>query len=219
VYIFVLIFCFVCDRIDISNTWGEKMKLYDISQELLSAKIYEDDPAPKVENLMSMEDGEMYNLSALSMCAHNGTHIDAPKHFIKNGKAVDEIPLETLVGRCFVAEHNGDVSASAAEKILEKAREAGASERILLKGTLTVTEDAARVFAHGGIKLLGNEGQTVGPADAPMAVHLILLSAEVVLLEGIVLKNVSDGAYLLSAAPINIRGIEGSPCRTWLAEV
>jgi arylformamidase len=67
--------------------------------------------------------------------------------------------------------------------------------------------------------LLGNEGQTVGPADAPLAAHLALLSREVVLLEGIVLKDVKEGKYLLSAAPININGAEGSPCRAWLMEL
>lgn len=195
------------------------MKIIDISAELLSCNVYDGDPTPRVDSLMNMDNGELYNLSAISMCAHNGTHIDAPRHFIRGGKTIDEIPIETLVGRCYVAEHRGDVSAADAEKIMMKARVAGAAERILLKGDLTVTEEAARVFADAKIRLIGNEGQTVGPLDAPMAVHLILLSSDVILLEGIVLENVDEGAYLLNAAPLNIKGIEGSPCRAWLAEI
>ena len=195
------------------------MKIIDISAELLSCNVYDGDPTPRVDSLMNMDNGELYNLSAISMCAHNGTHLDAPRHFIKDGKTVDEIPISTMVGKCYVAEHNGDISAHDAENIMTKAIVAGADERILLKGNLTVTEEAARFFADAKIKLIGNEGQTVGPIDAPMAVHLILLSADVILLEGIVLKDVDEGAYLLNAAPLNIKGIEGSPCRAWLAEI
>lgn len=195
------------------------MKITDISQELLSAAVYEGDPTPRIDSIQSMEKGDLYNLSSLSMCLHNGTHIDAPSHFMKDGKTVEEIPLSAFVGECYVREHTGDISANDAREILKMARANGAGERILLKGDLTVTEEAAKVFAEGDILLLGNEGQTVGPADAPMAVHLALLSHEVVLLEGIVLKNVKEGKYILSAAPINIKGAEGSPCRAWLMEL
>jgi arylformamidase len=195
------------------------MKITDISQELLSAAVYEGDPTPRIDSIQSMEKGDLYNLSSLSMCLHNGTHIDAPSHFMKDGKTVEEIPLSAFVGECYVREHTGDIGANDAREILKMARAHGAGERILLKGDLTVTEEAAKVFAEGDILLLGNEGQTVGPADAPMAVHLALLSHEVVLLEGIVLKNVKEGKYILSAAPINIKGAEGSPCRAWLMEL
>ena len=195
------------------------MKIIDISQELLTARVYDGDPAPKIESLSNMENGDLYNLSTLSMCLHNGTHIDAPSHFIKGGKTVDEMPLDAFVGKCFVAEYEGKISVEDAAKILEKAASHNATERILLKGNLTVTEDAARVFAESNVKLLGNEGQTIGPKDAPMAVHLILLEKEMVLLEGIVLTEAHEGVYFLSAAPLNIKGAEGSPCRAWLTEI
>ena len=80
------------------------MKIIDISQEVFSSKIYDGDPAPRGEKIKDMNNGEVYNLSVFSMCAHNGTHIDAPLHFINNGKSVDEIPLEHFVGECFVAD-------------------------------------------------------------------------------------------------------------------
>ena len=78
---------------------------------------------------------------------------------------------------------------------------------------------AAEVFASEGIRLFGNESQSVGPADAPMAVHKALLGKDIVLLEGIRLGEVSEGVYLLSAAPLNIRGAEGSPCRAVLVDM
>ena len=152
------------------------------------------------------------------MCAHNGTHIDAPRHFIKDGKAVDEIPLEAFVGKAFVAEHHGIVTGDDAKRIIKKARanEPESARRILLKGDLEVSLEAAEAFASSGILLLGNESQTVGPERAPMAVHLALLSANVVLLEGIRLADVSEGVYFLNAAPLNLAGADGSPCRAIL---
>ena len=74
------------------------------------------------------------------------------------------------------------------------------------------------MFTDSGILLLGNESQTVGPESAPMEVHKILLSADVVLLEGIRLSAVSEGAYLLNAAPLNLSGADGSPCRAVLID-
>ena len=112
-----------------------------------------------------------------------------------------------------MARYQGDVTAEDARTILVKA--AGA-ERILIAGDVTVTEEAAQVFARSCIKLLGNEGQSVGPADAPMAVHKILLSREIVLLEGILLSDVPEGRYFLSAAPLNLAGADGAPCRAYL---
>ncbi len=192
------------------------MKIIDISQEVLSCNVYPGDPAPKAEKLMSFEQGGNYNLSQFSMCAHNGTHVDAPSHFIKDGKSVDMLSLDNFVGYCYVVNHNGDMSAHDALFALEKAKNAGAGDRILISGDVTVTEEAATVFAKAVLKLLGNEGQTVGPKDAPMAVHKILLGANVALLEGIVLSDVEEGKYFLSAAPLNFKGFEGSPCRAYL---
>ena len=98
------------------------MKIYDISQEVFSCRVYAGDPMPEKKLLCSMEKGDLYNLTTFSMCAHNGTHIDAPFHFIKDGKSVDSIGLDTFVGMAYVAEYHGIVSGTAAAEILEKAK-------------------------------------------------------------------------------------------------
>lgn len=197
------------------------MKIYDISQEVFSGEVYPGDPAPQSELLSDMSTGDLYNLTTFSMCAHNGTHVDAPFHFLQEGKTVEKVLLETFIGPAYVAEHHGIVTAEDAEEILEKAEQVHweAMERILIKGKAEVSLEAAEVFASAGILLLGNESQTVGPMDAPMAVHQTLLGAEVVLLEGIRLGEVPEGAYLLNAAPLNLAGADGAPCRAILMEL
>ncbi len=190
--------------------------IYDISQEVFSCRVFPGDPRPTAEKPQQISRGDVCNLTAFSMCAHNGTHVDAPSHFIREGKTIDQMGLIPYVGPCFVARHEGDVTAADAEGILARAKSAGADRRILIGGRATVTLAAAQVFAAEGLLLLGNESQTVGPEDAPMAVHLALLGAEVTLLEGIVLAHIPEGRYFLSAAPLNLGGCDGAPCRAYL---
>ena len=190
--------------------------VYDISQEVLSCKVYPGDPVPCIKRESSISEGAICNLTSFSMCAHNGTHVDAPFHFINEGKTIEQIGLDAFVGDCYVVHHNGDVTAEDTKHILERAKNAGAGERVLIAGNVTVTAEAAREFASARIKLIGNESQTVGPENAPMEVHMILLGAEVVLLEGVVLSNVPEGKYLLCAAPLNLVGCDGAPCRAVL---
>lgn len=190
--------------------------IIDITQEVFSCKVFPGDPASAMQSILSIEQGDICNLTAFSMCAHNGTHVDAPFHFLPNGKTIEKIGLEAFVGDCYVARFEGDLTSDDAANIIEKAKAAGASERILIAGKATVTAEAAQVFAQSKIKLLGNESQTVGPEDAPMEVHKILLGADVVLLEGIVLADVDEGKYFLSAALLNLGGCDGAPCRAFL---
>ena len=192
------------------------MKRYDISQEVFSCAVYPGDPEPRKQTLCATGAGDLYNLTAFSMCAHNGTHIDAPFHFLPEGKTVDQMGLEPFLGPCYVAWHRGDVTGVDARQILARSQ---GIPRLLIAGPATVTAEAARVFAGGSLLLLGNEGQTVGPEDAPMEVHQILLGRGMALLEGIVLEGIPEGRYFLSAAPLNLAGADGAPCRACLVEL
>jgi len=196
------------------------MKIYDISQELFTCAVYPGDSQPKRDVLETIEGGSICNLTAFSMCAHNGTHVDAPYHFYKDGKTIDQVDLSKFVGKCFVCHDSGDITEEKALRILEKAAKADteATKRILVGGDVTVTPEAAKVFAKSGIVLYGNESQTVGPFDAPAQVHYEMLGAEIVLLEGIRLDKVEDGIYLLDAAPLNLGGSDGAPCRAILIQ-
>ena len=192
--------------------------IYDISQPVFGCAVYPGDPEPKKELLSSLANGDVCNLTAFSMCAHNGTHVDAPLHFLKDGKGVGSVALTKFIGPAYVGTAEGDIDAQDARELLKKAKNAfpGAERRILFKGNATVTREAATVFAGAGIDLIGSESQSVGPENAPMAVHLTLLSAEIVLLEGIRLSDVEEGEYILNAAPLNLGGSDGAPCRATL---
>lgn len=195
--------------------------IYDISQPVFECSVFPGDAVPTWETVRSLDRGDLYTLTNFSMCAHNGTHVDAPLHFIRGGKGIGRVRLDKFIGPAFVVDHDGVVTAKDAERILERAAAEGrgAQQRILLKGDATVSLEAARVFAAAGVDLVGNESQTVGPEDSPMAVHLVLLGAEVVLLEGIRLAHVPEGVYLLNCAPLNLGDADGAPCRAVLMEL
>lgn len=196
------------------------MKVYDISQEVFGCVVFPGDPKPEQKEVLRIKNGAVCNLSAFSMCAHNGTHVDAPFHFIEDGKTIDQIRLEAVVGPCYVYTKHGEVTQKDAQIILEDATAAGGecSRRILLRGSAVVTEEAAKYFAKEGVLLIGNESQTVGPEASPKEVHMILLGADIVLLEGIRLSHITDGAYVLNAAPLNLSGFDGAPCRAILMQ-
>ena len=191
------------------------MKIYDISQEVFSCAVYPGDPEPEKMTIFSTAEGDLYNLSSFAMCAHNGTHIDAPFHFLHQGKTVEQMSLHTFVGDCYVARHEGELTGADAAAILQKAE---GLPRILIAGPAVVTPEAAEIFANSGICLLGNESQTVGPEDAPMQVHKTLLEKDIALLEGVVLTAVPEGRYFLSAAPLCLAGADGAPCRAYLLQ-
>lgn len=197
------------------------MKIYDVSQEVFSCEVFPGDPSPRKDILTSMCNGDMYNLCAFYMCAHNGTHIDAPLHFLNDGKSIDQISLEKTVGYAYVAEHNGSIREADMVNIIDKAKSVNpeSAKKILIKGDATLSIEAAQILVNEGVYLYGNESQTVGAMDALMKTHQLMLGAEIVLLEGIRLCGVPEGAYLMSAAPLNLGGSEGAPCRAILIEL
>lgn len=196
------------------------MKIYDISQEVFSCAVFPGDIPPERVEIEKIEEGSICNLTGIKMCAHNGTHVDAPYHFYKDGKTIDEIAMEKFVGKCYVSFVDGDVTAIIAEEMIKKVKSTDeeAAKRLLIGGNVCVTIEAAKVFAENNIYLVGNESQTVGPLEGPAQVHYELLKAEIVLLEGIRLEGIKEGVYLLNAAPINLGGADGAPCRAILVE-
>lgn len=189
------------------------MKLYDITRELFSSRVYPGDPSPEYESILEVKKGDICNLTYLKMCAHNGTHMDAPRHFFDEGKAVDELPLEQVMGACCVLEYSGELDGDTARSMI-----AGKGSRLLWKGSVIFTMESAKAFAEAGVELIGVESQTVGPEDNPAEVHRVLLGADMAILEGLCLDGVEAGEYFLCAQPLKLAGIDGAPCRAVLIQ-
>jgi len=182
----------------------------DITRELLSSDVYPGDPVPQLTRVGSIAEGRNSNLSALSMCVHNSTHMDAPLHFIDGAGDILSIPPEVTVGVCLVADYDHDVTAEDISALPD------GTQRLLVRGNVFITPDGAKAAAEKGLLLIGVEPQSVAPAETSCEVHRTLLGGNVILLEGLDLTQVCTGEYILLSAPLKIAGSEGAPCRAML---
>lgn len=190
------------------------MKLWDISRELMTAAVYPGDPAPKITRLQQLSFGDTCNLTALSLCAHNATHLDAPCHFLPESGGIEAVALDHCCGPCRVVAFDGVLTGDFAERIVARYP----AERLLFKGEMSVDISAAYVLADAGVRLVGVEAPSVAAADRSEAVHRHLLGSGVLILEGLDLSDVCEREYFLFAAPIKIAGCDGAPVRAVLLD-
>lgn len=190
--------------------------IYDISKEIFSTEIYPGDPVPAREFVMSFEKEEpdVCQLTELTLGSHTGTHMDAPRHFFKNGKTMAELDLSKCIGPCQVLKCPSKVSREILESALRPEE-----QRLLLKGARELDEGAAEFLVERGILCIGVESLSVAPLSSPVKVHKLLLGAEIIILEGLVLEEVPEGRYELIALPLKMEGLDGSPVRAVLREL
>ncbi len=186
------------------------MKIYDITRDLIRTPPYPGDEPPQLSAVHRMKDGESYNLSRLETSLHAGTHIDAPLHFIANGKDIASLPLESFVGECVV------ISIPNAPLDAMYFMKRPFAPRILLRGKGQLTESAIGYLYNQGCVLIGTDSQSIGSYSDELSSHVALLGYGIAVLETLELKDVPDGRYMLYAAPLKISGAEGAPCRALL---
>jgi arylformamidase len=206
------------------------MKVFDVTVPLRGdLPTYAGEPGVTLDYHKRLERGDPYNVSAISLGSHTGTHIDAPYHFIDGAPTVDEIPLDALVGPCVVAEHDGDARVTADD--LDRWSLPQDTTRLLIKtrnGSLwdhsqfqedyiALTVDAARWIVDRGIVLVGIDYMSIEEFGATsFVVHETLLEHNVVIVEWVDLRSVSPGSYQMVCAPLLVAGAEGAPARVLL---
>lgn len=210
------------------------MKIYDISLTVTpQLPVWPGDPEIVLQRVSRMEDGEHNNVSQMALSVHVGTHVDAPYHFIADGKTIERLDLNVLVGPCQVIEVPGDCK-SIGESELSMAGIQAGMERVLLKtgnslywgqpnlpfqrDFASVNPDGARYLVARGVKLIGIDYFSIAPFGDSVPTHQILLKQEVIVLEGINLSAVSPGMYQLYCLPLKLGGSDGAPARAILVE-
>jgi arylformamidase len=191
--------------------------------------VYPGEPGPEVEYFKRIGEGSSANVSKLSLGSHCGTHVDAPYHFLPDGACVHELPVEALVGPAYVAEFPGEGHITAAD--LEAAAIPADARRLLARtrnGALWdaaefrtdfigFEESAGQWLVERGFVLVGIDYLSIERFRSPgHEVHYALLQAGVVILEGLDLRAVSPGRYMMSCAPLKVVGAEGAPARVFL---
>ena len=202
----------------------------DVTATLDSATtpVYEGDAPMRFAFLKDMRKGDKLTLSAYSLGAHSGTHIDAPMHFVANGAPVDQIPLDPLIGPARVIEIPDSVQAIDAAELSRHdwkgAKRVLFRTRSSLRGWMDsvhfhrdfafIAPDAAQLLADGGVVLVGVDYISAEQFGAPAPrTHQILLGRGIPIVEGLDLRPVRAGDYDLVVLPIKVRGHEGAPAR------
>ena len=198
------------DWIDISVPVSETMSVFAYEQK------------PRFERRAAMERGAMGNNSTIHMGIHTGTHLDAPRHGIIDGKTIDKMPLSDAIGPARVIEIK-DTEAVKAHELKQYQFKRG--EMVLFKTInsarcwktnefvpdfVYIATDAAQILADSGVKLVGIDYLSVG---GPPETHKIFLGAGIWLLEGLDLSAAKAGNYNLLCLPLKLIGVEGSPVR------
>ncbi len=210
------------------------MKIYDITFPISNeTPVYEGDPNVKIEVAASFAKGDPANVTSLCFGAHTATHVDAPNHFIDGTRKIHELELEKLIGNCRVVKIDDDVIAiepehlgnlEGVERILFKTRNSNfwnEPEKGFRKDFTYISPAAARVLADAEIKLVGIDYLSVekfGSED--FATHITLLEKEIVIVEGLDLREISSGDYEIICLPLKIISEtgDGAPARTVLRE-
>jgi arylformamidase len=205
------------------------MTLFDVTRPIRDGMVvYQGDPPVAIRRVTSIAAGAPANVSDVHLGSHTGTHVDPPLHFCDGTPGVDDLPLGILIGPARVYELNvrehidvvdlRRVDLAACPRVIFKTCAAGSRDA---HGPLPVcaglTAEAARALVEAGVRLVGLDGAS---ADPPAAVgypaHRTLLTAGVIILEGLDLSAVPPGAYELLCLPLKILGGDGAPARVVL---
>ncbi len=207
---------------------------YDITVAVSEATpIYKGDPGVEVSSFKSIAAGATANVSQVAFGVHTGTHVDAPNHFIDGAKRIHELDPHKLIGPCRVIEVPLDVIAIEPEHV----GDIGGVKRVIFKtqnssfwaepelGFRTdftyLTPATARLLVDNGVVLVGIDYLSIEKSGSPgHPVHITLLEKEVVILEGVDLREVPAGDYDLICMPLKYigGGGDGSPARTYLVK-
>jgi arylformamidase len=204
------------------------MEIFDISQTLCpEIANWPGDPEFRPRWTMRIGEGGASNVSAVDMCVHTGTHVDAPLHLDNAGCDIAGVPLDPFIGPARVlaipSEKSiriSDLSAldwTNVKRILFKTRSRYLPEHLFDENFVFLEENAAGFLAGKGIRLVGTDAPSVDDfrsADLPS--HRILLQNGIVILEGARLEHVPPGDYELVCLPLKLAGLDGSPVRAIL---
>ncbi len=208
--------------------------IYDVSVPLTNrTPVWPTDPPLKLTTLThtSRDKGHTIRVTNIEMGSHTGTHIDAPWHFIENGRRLNEIPLETLVGpatvfeirnvRSIAAPNVESLSLDGVERILFKTDNSSHwTDETFHEDFVYLEAEAAQILVGKGVKLVGIDYLSIDQFHASNhPSHFVLLGRNVVIVEGLNLARVPPGKYHMTALPLNLQEVDGAPTRVVLRTI
>jgi len=206
------------------------MVIYDISMNIYPGMtVYKNkaEKQPQIEVLRDFKDGEGARESRILLELHTGTHMDAPLHMVEGGATTDAFQVENMVVPCRVLDLTGVEDGIAAchlegfhikegEFILFKTRNSFRED--FDPDFIYLKQEGAEYLARLGIRGVGTDALGIERSQPDHATHKTLLGEGILILEGLRLREVPPGEYILVAAPLKIAGVEAAPVRALLME-
>ena len=190
------------------------MKIFDITRTIQEAPLYPGTPPFSMHKVSDLLNGDEYNESEMILSSHMGTHADAASHYLQDACSIETMPLERYLGPCTVMTIPAHTVVSST---IFRGKIEGISRLVLHGGGNTyLSEEAATYLVQCGVQTIVTDAWSIAPLDREAAVHHILLEAGVAIVENVILDNVPDGRYQLSAFPLRIAGCDGAPVRAVL---
>lgn len=206
------------------------MKIIDISWPISSSiTAYKDRSVVAIEEIKNFNrDGARETNIYLS--SHTGTHVDAPSHFIQEGKTIDEISLERLVGNCIVLDMTVCSERITRECLMQHDAQITEGSIILLRTTnsdiapndkfnpqfVYLEQSGAHYLVEKKVKAVGIDYLGIEHSQPGHPTHETLLNGDVVIIEGLRLGHVLSGDYYFVCLPLNMIGLEAAPARAIL---
>lgn len=204
----------------------ESGKWIDVSVPIENGMVHWPNEIPvEIKKLSSIENGDIANVTILSMSVHTATHIDAPLHFFKNGKDIAALPVDVMMGPAKVIEIRDkhsinlneieNISLKKGDRVLFKTHNSDKNWAMqgFLQDYVFLSTEAALYLKEREIAVIGVDYLSVAGLNNGAEVHRILLGAEIVIIEGLNLKNIEQGDYEMICLPIKIKGADGAPSR------
>ncbi len=208
------------------------MKIIDISMEIHPDMVVyknREEKKPHFEYTRSIQKGEKANESRICLDSHTGTHIDAFRHFLKDGGTTSETSLESFIGPCRVLDMTFAENGITAEHLAVKDFREG--DIVLLKtrnslwdksefdfNFIFLEKTGAKYLADKKVKAVGIDALGIERDQPDAETHKTLLSQGIPIIEGLWLKNVEEGNYTLFCLPLKLMGLDGAPARAVLVK-
>ncbi len=189
------------------------------------------DPAFRTDPARRIDRGDPYNLSALTLGSHAGTHVDPPSHFVSGAPGIDRVDLGILNGPCRVVRIPDDrkeigiaelrAVPKGAERVLLRTSNSDRWSRRLeyFEDFVALTPEGAVALRKGGARLVGIDALSIeSDPRGTFPVHHELLGHGVLILEGLLLGDAPAGEYSLECLPLRLRDGDGGPARATLTD-
>lgn len=195
------------------------MKIYDVSMTISKdIQVYKnkEEKKPVFTNASNFSNSSAYETN-VKLNLHTGTHMDFPLHMIENGKTSDTLDIKQLIRKVKVLDLTHVKEVIDAKDLMHF--DLQKDDFVLLKtlnsfeetfnyNFVYLNQNAATYLKNLHIKGVGIDALGIERDQNGHPTHHILMDKDIIIIEGLRLKEVKEGQYMMYALPIKMKAVE-----------